>query len=158
MLDMLTAKLGGLLDRRIYHMPFSRDLRLNRTEAQTIHELYQDCMAHRGILLVQPEHILSFKLMGIECLLTNKPEVARSLLSTQQWFHEFSRDIVDESDENFSVKFELIYTMGSQRSIDFAPDRWHPWQTGVIDRGHCICRPARFYGFHRLFLETSMVH
>ena len=124
MLDMLTAKLGGLLDRRIYHMPFSRDLRLNRTEAQTIHELYQDCMAHRGILLVQPEHILSFKLMGIECLLTNKPEVARSLLSTQQWFHEFSRDIVDESDENFSVKFELIYTMGSQRSIDFAPDRW----------------------------------
>jgi hypothetical protein len=124
MRDMLIAKLGGLLNRRIYHMPFSRDLRLNMKDAQAIRELYQDCMARRGILLVQPEHILSFKLMGIECLLTDKPEVARSLLSTQQWFHDVSRDIVDESDENFSVKFELIYTMGSQRSINFAPDRW----------------------------------
>ena len=124
MLDMLIAKLGGLLNRRIYHMPFSRDLRLSKTDAQAIRELYEDCMARRGILLVQPEHILSFKLMGIECLLTDKPEVARSLLSTQQWFHDVSRDIVDESDENFSVKFELIYTMGSQRSINFAPDRW----------------------------------
>ncbi|KAG9202858.1 hypothetical protein G6514_003880 [Epicoccum nigrum] len=124
MLEMLTAKLGGLLDRRIYHMPFSRDLRLGKKDAQVIRELYEDCMARRGILLVQPEHILSFKLMGIECLLADKQEVAQSLLSTQQWFHDVSRDIVDESDENFSVKFELIYTMGTQRSINFAPDRW----------------------------------
>ncbi|KAF3000220.1 hypothetical protein E8E13_007207 [Curvularia kusanoi] len=124
MLDMLIAKLGGLMNRRIYHMPFSRDLRLDREEAQAIRELYQDCMARRGILLVQPEHILSFKLMGVESALTNKSEVAVSLLGTEQWFHNVSRDIVDESDENFSVKFELIYTMGSQRSIDFAPDRW----------------------------------
>lgn len=124
MLQMLISKLGGLLDRRIYHMPFSRDLRLNEVDARAIHEMYQDCMARRGILLIQPEHILSFKLMGIECLLTDKPAVGRSLLNTEQWFHNVSRDIVDESDENFSVKFELIYTMGSQRSVGFAPDRW----------------------------------
>lgn len=124
MLDMLISKLGGLLNRRIYHMPFSRDLRLETHHAKAIRELYQDCMIHRGILLVQPEHILSFKLMGIECLLTSKPDVARSLLDTEQWFQESSRDIVDESDENFSVKFELIYTMGSQRSVGLAPDRW----------------------------------
>lgn len=31
---------------------------------------------------------------------------------------------MDESDEILSVRFELIYTMGAQRSIDFSPDRW----------------------------------
>ncbi|KAF2622185.1 hypothetical protein BU25DRAFT_403259 [Macroventuria anomochaeta] len=124
MLQMLVAKLGGLLNRRIYHMPFSRDLQLKEADVRAIREMYQDCMAHRGVLLIQPEHILSFKLMGIECLLTDKPGVARLLLDTGRWFDDVSRDIVDESDENFSVKFELIYTMGSQRSIGFAPDRW----------------------------------
>ncbi|UPX10701.1 uncharacterized protein EKO05_0001343 [Ascochyta rabiei] len=124
MLEMLVAKLGGLLNRRIYHMPFSRDLRLNEGDARVILEICQECMAHRGVLLVQPEHILSFKLMGIECLLTDKPATARVLLDTARWFDDKSRDIVDESDENFSVKFELVYTMGSQRSVGFAPDRW----------------------------------
>ncbi|KAF1930947.1 uncharacterized protein M421DRAFT_57599 [Didymella exigua CBS 183.55] len=124
MLQMLIAKLGGLIDRQIYHMPFSRDLRLDENDARAIRTMYEDCMANRGILLIQPEHILSFKLMGIESLLTEKPATARLLLDTVQWFDQVSRDIVDESDENFSVKFELIYTMGSQRAIGFAPDRW----------------------------------
>ncbi|KAH6614844.1 hypothetical protein C7974DRAFT_475294 [Boeremia exigua] len=124
MLEMLVAKLGGLLNRRIYHLPFSRDLRLREADARAILEMCQECMACRGVLLVQPEHILSFKLMGIECLLSEKPGVAQLLLDTERWFETKSRDIVDESDENFSVRFELIYTIGSQRSIGFAPDRW----------------------------------
>lgn len=124
MFQMLIAKLGGLLDRRIYHMPFSRDLKLSKADAEAIHEMYMDCMARRGVLLIQPEHILSFKLMGIECLLTDRASVGQSLLNTEQWFSDVSRDIVDESDENFSVKFELIYTMGLQRPVEFAPDRW----------------------------------
>jgi hypothetical protein len=35
-----------------------------------------------------------------------------------------ARDVVDESDEKFSVRFELIYTMGTQRPIELSPDRW----------------------------------
>ena len=112
MFQMLVSKLGGLLNRRIYHMPFSRALTLNASQADTIGELYQECMVNRGILLVQPEHILSFKLMGIESLLSGKLDVGRSLLRTQDFFDHNTRDIVDESDENFSVKFELVYTIG----------------------------------------------
>jgi hypothetical protein len=37
---------------------------------------------------------------------------------------ENSRDILDESDEILSVRFELIYTMGAQRATEFSPDRW----------------------------------
>jgi hypothetical protein len=118
------AKLGSLLNRRIYHMPFSRDLRLTANDADSIREMYKECMTNRGILLVQPEHLLSFKLMGLECLLSGQPGTARPLLAMQAWFDQVSRDIVDESDVNFSVTFELIYTMGSQRLIEFAPERW----------------------------------
>lgn len=125
MLQMLVSKLGGLLNRRIYHMPFSRSLKLGKYEADIIRKTYEDCMTKRGILLVQPEHILSFKLMGIECLLSNRRDTGRSMLSTQHYFDTKSRDIVDESDENFSVKFELIYTMGSQRPIELSPERWN---------------------------------
>ncbi|KAJ6191961.1 hypothetical protein J3E72DRAFT_399452 [Bipolaris maydis] len=124
MFQMLVSKLGGLLNRRIYHMPFSRALKLSSSEADTLGEIYQECRANRGILLVQPEHILSFKLMGIECLLNGQPDVGRSLLRTQSFFDKHSRDIVDESDENFSVKFELVYTMGTQMPIQLSPERW----------------------------------
>ena len=124
MLQMLISKLGGLLNRRIYHMPFSRNLRMSSTEAENVRKMYEDCVANRGVLLVQPEHILSFKLMAVESVLIDQPELARSMLATQAYFDEVTRDIIDEVDENLSVKFELIYTMGSQEAIDFAPERW----------------------------------
>jgi len=123
MLQMLVSKLGYLLKRRVYHMPFSRSLRPTLKQAALIRETYEECIVNRGVLLVQPEHILSFKLMAVEAALAGQP-CAHSLLDTQEFFDEVSRDIVDESDENFSVKFELIYTMGTQRSIEFAPERW----------------------------------
>lgn len=124
MFQMLLSKLGGLLARRVYHMPFSRDLKLGTAEAGAIHDMCRECMQTGGVLLVQPEHILSFKLMGLECLITDKESVGRSLLLTQHFFETSSRDIVDESDENFSVKFELVYTMGTQRPIEHSPERW----------------------------------
>lgn len=124
MFQMLLSKLGGLLDRRIYHVPFSRDLRFGVEDAEAVSRICRECMKNGGIMLVQPEHILSFKLMGLESMILGKEQIGRALLSTQDFFDESSRDIVDESDENFSVKFELIYTMGMQRWIEFSPDRW----------------------------------
>jgi hypothetical protein len=135
MLHMLVSKLGYLLNRRIYHMPFSRSIRPSSVQAAGIRKIYEECIAKRGVLLIQPEHILSFKLMAVEAILTGQP-CATSLLDTQEYFNQVSRDIVDESDENFSSKFELIYTMGSQRSIEFAPQRWSIIQAvvGLIPR------------------------
>jgi hypothetical protein len=124
MLQVLIAKLGGLLDRRIYQLPFTRELRPNPIEANTISSLYKDCMDNGGVILAQPEHILSFKLMSVESVLLNQHDVSSSLLQIQQFLDGHTRDIIDESDENFSPHFELVYTMGSQQSIDFAPHRW----------------------------------
>ncbi|KAL1599546.1 hypothetical protein SLS60_007349 [Paraconiothyrium brasiliense] len=105
-------------------MPFTRSLKLTASEADTVGEIYKECVHKRGILLVQPENILSFRLMGIECLINGKDDLARSFLRTQDFFDRASRDIVDEADELFSVKFELCYTMGTQKPIDLCPERW----------------------------------
>lgn len=129
MLQMLVSKVGGLCNRQVYHMPFSRSLQLDLAQVNIINQTYRECMETGGILLVQPEHILSFQLMGIESTLARKHEISQSLLNTQNFFKTQSRDIVDESDENFSVKFELVYTMGTQRSIDLSPGRWCLIQT-----------------------------
>ena len=124
MFHMLVSKLGGLLDRRVYHMPVSRSLKPGETEADEIGRMCRECMENGGVLLVQPEHILSLKLMCLECFISGKTATGHSLLRTLEFFQTSSRDVVDESDENFSVKFELIYTMGVQRPLELSPERW----------------------------------
>lgn len=124
MMHMLTTKLGGLLNRRVYYLPFSRDLRPSEVEAQKIMTMCKQIMENGHIILAQPEHILSFKLLGLENLLSGKESIGRTLLETQEFFDNFSRDIVDECDETFSVRFELTYSMGSQNTIDYSPHRW----------------------------------
>lgn len=124
MLETLISKLSGLCDRQIYHLRFSRALKLGPEEVTTIDRTLQQCMKEGGILLVQPEQIFSFQLMGIERTLSGDLKVSQPLLNIQHFFENSSRDIVDESDENFSVKFELVYTMGTQRPVDFSPQRW----------------------------------
>ena len=124
MFEMLVSKLGGLVDRPIFHAPFSRAIKPGAAEAKAVHDIYEDCMKQGGILLVQPEHILSFKLMGIERACSGEEETSRLLLQSQELLKKSCRDIVDESDENFSPKFELVYTVGTQRPVDHSPSRW----------------------------------
>ena len=124
MSQILVSKLAGMLNRRVYYLPFSRSVKLNRDTAQTIERICRECMNTGGVLMVQPEHILSLKLMSLDQLIRDDQLVGNSLLKLQTLFEESSRDIIDESDENFGVKFELIYTMGQQRPIEYAPERW----------------------------------
>ncbi|RSL41729.1 hypothetical protein CEP54_015726 [Fusarium duplospermum] len=122
--QMLVSKLAGMLDRPVYQLPFSRDIRLNESQAGAIHKLVTRCMREGGVLLVQPEHLLSFQLMELECHADQKSRVAERMVEIRQFFHGSSTDVVDEIDENLSVKFELVYTVGQQRPIDHSPDRW----------------------------------
>ncbi|KAK4551476.1 hypothetical protein LTR86_011153 [Recurvomyces mirabilis] len=124
MAHTLIARLGGLVDRRIYYMPVSRSLRFTKDEVLIVAELLRECMSEGGVLLVQPEHILSFQLMAAENAIDGTPDTAKTLLSVSRFLDDYARDIVDECDENFSTRFELVYTMGTQRTIEFSPDRW----------------------------------
>ncbi|EUC59846.1 large low complexity protein, putative, partial [Rhizoctonia solani AG-3 Rhs1AP] len=128
MFDLLVNRLSGLSNRRIYYLPFGRHIEIDNSIAQKLRSLYEECMHEGGILLAQPEHILSFKLMGIDRLITwsdsSDMAVADSLRSIQKWLKAHTRDILDESDEILHVRYQLVYTVGDQQPLDDHPDRW----------------------------------
>ncbi|KAF2216080.1 hypothetical protein CERZMDRAFT_34270 [Cercospora zeae-maydis SCOH1-5] len=124
MAQVLISKLGGLIGRRIYYLPYSRALKLRQTGAEAVLQLCKECMREGGILLVQPEHLLSFKLTSTENYIGGNEDAGETFLRTQDFFDQESRDIIDESDENLSVKFELVYTMGLPGPIEGHSDRW----------------------------------
>ncbi|CAI6080141.1 unnamed protein product [Clonostachys chloroleuca] len=125
MFEMLVSKLGSLMGRRVYHMPFSRSVRLTIGQAKFLQRHYQECQRQGGVLLLQPENILSFQLMVLEAAINEDVGLSDRLLRMKATFFDpCTRDIIDESDEKFSVKFELIYTIGLQTPIDYAPERW----------------------------------
>jgi hypothetical protein len=123
MFQLLVQRLGGLTNRRIYYLPFSRSIRLNESRVCMIQSIWEECLRNRGILLVQPEHLLSFKLMGIEELHATNSFATR-LVEAQYWLERNTRDILDESDEILSVRYQLIYAMGIQQPLEDHPDRW----------------------------------
>lgn len=124
MRQILISKLAGLVGRRVYHLPISRDVRLDSSAMQTVWQMVRECKEEGGVLLVQPEQLLSFQLMALEQQTVLDSQIGPELLTLQTWLDDNSRDIIDESDENFSTKFELVYTMGQQRPIEHSPARW----------------------------------
>ena len=125
MFHLLCRTLSGLTNRRIFYIPIDRSLRPDPALAKEIHNLLEKCMDAGGILLCQPEHILSFKLMALETL-SDSPSspLSQSLLTTQRWLEKNARDILDESDEILSPKYQLVYTIGAQHAPDGESMRW----------------------------------
>ncbi|KAF8551326.1 hypothetical protein OG21DRAFT_1541446 [Imleria badia] len=138
MFHVLADRLGGLANRRIYFIPFSRSLEVDYHKAAALREVMSECMKGHGILVLQPEHILSLKLVSVEKQLPRAEELelekerkleeerklADLLLKLQTWLHSHSRDILDESDEILHVRYQLVYTIGLQQPMEGFPDRW----------------------------------
>ncbi|KAF8970976.1 hypothetical protein BDZ97DRAFT_1901937 [Flammula alnicola] len=127
MFHLLVERISGLANRRIFYLPFSRDVTMNVRQIQHIRNLFQECARVQGVLVAQPEHILSFRLMVIDRMLSSGSPLdhaAQELQETQAWLTSTSRDILDESDELLHVRYQLIYTMDEQQPLDGSPDRW----------------------------------
>ncbi|EFX03783.1 hypothetical protein CMQ_711 [Grosmannia clavigera kw1407] len=126
--QMLQARLGGLVGRELRHVPFSRRIAAG-ANVQSVLEIFQehhnDLMRRRGVLLAAPEHILAFKLSGLQCLADGKNAIARDMIDFQQKLaDEMCRDILDESDFTLAVRTQLVYPSGSLSAVDAAPHRW----------------------------------
>ncbi|KAK7433509.1 hypothetical protein VKT23_020749 [Stygiomarasmius scandens] len=132
MFQLLIERLAGLANRQIYYLPFSRDLKVDRDVMEVIQSLHQECMENGGILVAQPEHILSFRLMGIDQILhprirdlqNSEEPVSQMLVQSHLWLNEYSRDILDESDEILHARYQLIYTVGNPERFEDHPNRW----------------------------------
>ena len=125
-LHLLADRLGGLTNRRIYYIPFSRSLAVNHEKVASLRQIMSECMREHGVLVVQPGHILSLKLLSVEKQLSQAHEgqLAHPLLELQRWLYSHSRDILDESDEVLDVRSQLVFTIGGQQDMEGSPERW----------------------------------
>ncbi|KAK7435072.1 hypothetical protein VKT23_019880 [Stygiomarasmius scandens] len=131
MFQLLVDRVSSMPNRRIFYLPFARDLKINSEMLTAIHSLYRECMETGGISLTQPEHILSFRLMIVDQIVNARSNPTESALSLQKrlvetyrWLNQHSRDILDESDEILHVRYQLIYTIGKQALVEDHPNRW----------------------------------
>ena len=125
MFKLLRHRICRLSNRRIFYLPFSRDIKLDDSKIRTIVTLFKECARVGGVLLCQPEHILSFELMGLHTLCREEGSLGtKMLLDAQEWLNGTSRDILDESDEILSVKYQLIYTVGTPQGLHGQSTRW----------------------------------
>jgi hypothetical protein len=124
MFQLLVERLSGLAQRRIFYVPFSRSLSVDSSKVRVYRDLMKECIDAKGILVVQPDHILSFKLMAVDRQLSPRAEAAKDMRRAQLWFDSHTRDILDESDEILHVRYQLVYTVGLQRSLQGHPERW----------------------------------
>ena len=136
MFQLLVDRLGGLLNRRIYHLPFSRSLQLNQSGVKLLLSILQECKREGGVIVAQTDHLLSFKLMAVEKQLGQDKGLRIALLAAQRWLHSHVRDILDECDEILHVRNQLVYTIDSQRPLHGSPERWTSAQQ-VLDLVKC---------------------
>jgi hypothetical protein len=121
---ILRQTITNFCDRRIFYLPFTRSLNIDEKSAQKILQ-FLDMAAQTGsVWLCEPEQLLSLKLLGLDRSLNDQDSVGRHIIAIQSWIHQNTRDTIDESDEVFQTKQQVIYTVGSQRSLEAAPWRW----------------------------------
>src|ERR1700761_3322065 len=123
MFHILVQRLSGLLNRRIFWLPFSRSTDVDQDWVHACDKILRTCREEGGVLLATPEHMLSFRLMGIEHF-CKQSSTADHLGKVQKWLDSEARDILDESDEILDVRYQMIYTIGQQRALEATPDRW----------------------------------
>jgi hypothetical protein len=131
MFQILVSRLSGLPNRPIFCVPISRNLHMTSSVIGEIRGLFERCIKEGGVLVVQPEHILSLKLMYIDILLRPGPlrnigerSMTHKLGRLQDWLAVVSRDVLDECDEILHARYQLVYSAGKHIPVDDHPNRW----------------------------------
>ena len=114
----LTASLSG---RKLFALPFQRDVELSDIDALKILDNLQRCKDSRGAICVAPEHRLSLELKRHELRSANKDNICNLLDKISAFPYV---DIIDESDEILRNSFQLIYAVGSCLPLPDGKDRW----------------------------------
>ncbi|RAO65870.1 uncharacterized protein BHQ10_001882 [Talaromyces amestolkiae] len=122
--QILQSRLGGLVGREITHIPFSRRTPTTENHIQEYRRLHEEMLHSGGIILTIPEHVLSFKLCGLQRISDGKIPEAKQMVAIQGWMNEVCRDILDECDFTLATKTQLVYPSGTLLNVDGHPDRW----------------------------------
>jgi hypothetical protein len=123
---LLLGSLGGLVGRQIKHVPFSRKTQSSMETIKTYFNVHNEMRKSRGVMLTASEHMLSFKLCGIQKLADNRYEESSAMINVQSWLDKHGRDVVDESDFILSPRTALVFPSGNLSIVD---GQHHRWQT-----------------------------
>ena len=121
----LKHSLGCLLNKRIYSVPFNRDIDPNHIETYSM--IMKECFDLGGFILTLPEHCLSMNLKMIDLCNSNE-NIANKFINLSKFLKSNCKDILDESDELLSVKYQLVYSIGKQSNLDGNKLRWEIMQ------------------------------
>ena len=119
MLATLGRTLTGMVSRELLSTPLDRKTNLNAYSAD-LARLWRECAENKGVLVMLPENQLSFHIRCIQ-----QP----SLLKLKEGLDRDFAVFVDESDAILAENALLVYTEGTQRSLDGSPNRWTTTQT-----------------------------
>jgi hypothetical protein len=120
----LVFKLGRLLNKRVYVFPFNREQDTQLDFLNKYHSILKECKENKHVALTLPEYCLSFKLKTIELCRNENTAEAKKILEIEDWINCNAKDILDESDEILSVKYQLVYSVGLQKTLDGGKLRW----------------------------------
>jgi hypothetical protein len=122
--NSLVFKLGRLLNKRVYIFPFNREIETNIENMQIYYNILNECKINKHVALTLPEYCLSFKLKTIELCREEDTKEAEKLIYIEKWLYNHAKDILDESDEILTVKYQLVYSIGHQAQLDGGKLRW----------------------------------
>ena len=113
---------ASVLNRRLFTLPFRRDVDLDHQKVQSIVDLVKHCEQERGFFVVAPEHRLSLELKVKELHLDGQHEMSESLgkVVSNSW-----QDVFDEIDEILHHRYQLVYSIGS---VEPLPQMLHRWK------------------------------
>ncbi|KAL1886622.1 hypothetical protein Plec18167_000554 [Paecilomyces lecythidis] len=122
--EVLQTRLGGLVGRDITHIPFSRKIPTANGIIDSYRNIHETALQSSGVMLEAPEHVLSFKLSGLQKLCDSISTEGVQMVNIQRWMDNVCRDVLDECDFTLAVRTQLIYPSGTQMMVDGHPDRW----------------------------------
>ena len=79
----MQSRLGGLVGREIRHIPFSRRTLTTANMLRLYSEHHREILRCCGVILTTPEHILSYKLSGLQCLADSRLKEAQEMVKFQ---------------------------------------------------------------------------
>ncbi|KAF4624821.1 hypothetical protein G7Y89_g13348 [Cudoniella acicularis] len=125
-MPMVSATLADgnklLLGREMRHIPWSRKTSTKSNTVEYFFNIVKYMQKAKGVILALPEHMLSFRLSGLQRLSDGLD--ATSMIKVQNWLDTRCRDIIDEVDFILAIRTQLIYPGGTQRTVEAHPNRW----------------------------------
>jgi hypothetical protein len=122
--QLIQSRLGGLLQREVRHIPFSRRTPCTLETIKAYADIHQDMLKKCGVIIALPEHLMSFMLSGPQRSSDQRIAEAKPMVKFQLWLGKTCRDVLDECDFTMAVKTQLIYPSGPQATVDGARYRW----------------------------------